>query len=61
MPGQARLDSREGHVVRGRKISCQVAVRELGDTGASVGRLLGMTTSSVNGMARTEKRMELDR
>src|SRR4030065_601988 len=41
-----------GVVVRGRKLFCQVALRKLGYTGASVARFLGMTTSSVNRMGR---------
>jgi hypothetical protein len=51
--------SRREPVVRGRKVFCQVAVRELGYTGASVARFLGMTTSSVNRMARPEEMGEL--
>jgi len=52
--------SRREPVVRGRKVFCQVAVRKLGYTGASVARSLGMTTSSVNRMARLEEITELD-
>jgi len=52
--------SRREPAVRGRKIFCQVAVRKLGYTGASVARFLGMTTSSVNRMARLEEMTELD-
>jgi len=52
--------SRREPVVRGRKVFCQVAVRKLGYTGASVARFLGMTTSSVNRMARLEEITELD-
>ena len=52
--------SRQESVVRGRKVFCQVAVRKLGYTGASVARFLGMTTSSVNRMARLEEMTELD-
>lgn len=45
----------------GRKVFCQVAVRKLGYTGASVGRFLGMMmTSSVNRMPRLEEMTELD-
>jgi len=40
MPRQPRLDA---------------PVRKMGYTGASVARLLGMTTSSVNRMAKLEK------
>ena len=47
--------SRRVRLVRGRKIFCQVAVRKLGYTGASVARFIGMTTSSVNRMARQEE------
>ena len=59
MPRQARLDDRRGPVVRGG-IFCQVAVRRLGYTGASAARFLGMTTSSVNRMARLKEMTELD-
>ena len=52
--------SRREAVVRGRKVFCQVAVRKLGYTGASVARFLGMTTSSVNRMARLEEMTEVD-
>jgi chromosomal replication initiation ATPase DnaA len=52
--------SRQESVVRGRKVFCQVAVRKLGYTGASVARFLGMTTSSVNRMARPEEMTKLD-
>jgi hypothetical protein len=37
-----------------------VAVRKVGYTGASGARFLGMTTSSVNRMARLEEMTELD-
>jgi REP element-mobilizing transposase RayT len=52
--------SRQESVVRGRKVFCQVAVRKLGYTGASVARFLGMTTSSVNRMARPVEMTKLD-
>jgi hypothetical protein len=57
---EVRGRSRREVVVRGRKVFCQVAVRKLGYTGASVARFLGMTTSSVNRMARMEEITELD-
>ncbi len=57
---EIRGRSRRESVVRGRKIICQVALRKLGYTGASVARYLGMTTSSVNRMARLEEVAELD-
>ena len=52
--------SRREAVVKGRKVLCQVAVRKFGYTGASVARFLGMTTSSVNRMARLEEMPEVD-
>ena len=52
--------SRRGAVVSGRKLFCQIAVRKLGYTGASVARFLGMTTSSINRMARLEELPELE-
>ena len=57
MKGRSRRES----AVKGRKIFCQVAVQKLGYTGASVARFLGMTTSSVNRMARLEDMKDLDR
>jgi len=51
--------SRRQRVVRGRKLFCQVAVGKLRYTGASVARLLGMTISSVNRMARLEEMKEV--
>ena len=57
---EVRGRSRRKPVVKGRKVFCQVAVRKLGYTGASVARFLGMTTSSVNRMARLEEMTELD-
>jgi REP element-mobilizing transposase RayT len=57
---EVRGRSRQEPVVRGRKVFCQVAVRKLGYTGASVARFLGMTTSSVNRMARLEEMPGLD-
>ena len=57
---EIRGRSRRKPVVRGGKIICQVALRKLGYTGASVARFLGMTTSSVNRMGRLEEMMEVD-
>jgi len=56
MPRQARLDDRRDPVVRGREILCQVAVREL----VLAARFPGMTTASVNRMARLKEMTELD-
>ena len=47
--------SRREPVVRARKIFSQVAVRKLGDTGASVVRFLRMTMWKVNRMANLEE------
>jgi len=58
--GEVKGRSRREPVVRGRKFFCQVAVRKLGYTGATVARFLGMTTSSVNRMARLEEMTGLD-
>ena len=52
--GEVLGRSRRGAVVQGRKVFCQVAVRKLGYSGASVARFLGVTTSAVNRMARQE-------
>jgi predicted transcriptional regulator len=40
--------------VGARKVFCQVAVKRLGYTGASVARFLGVTTSLVNRYASSE-------
>jgi hypothetical protein len=58
--GELKGRGRREAVVRGRKVFCQVAVRKLGYAGASVARFLGMTTSSVNRMARLEEMTELE-
>jgi hypothetical protein len=58
--GELKGRGRREAVVRGRKLFCQVAVRKLGYAGASVARFLGMTTSSVNRMARLEEMTELE-
>jgi len=52
--------SRRESLVKGRKMICQMGVRKLGYTGATVARFLGMTTSSVNRMARQEEVGGLD-
>src|SRR4030042_4505887 len=44
MPRQARLDDRQGPVVEGREILCQMAARKLGYTGASPLCLLAPTS-----------------
>jgi hypothetical protein len=57
---EVRGRSRWVPVVRGRKVFCQAVVRKLEYTGASVAGFLGMTTSSVNRMARLNEIKELD-
>ena len=42
-------------VVRARRLFCQVAARERGYLGAEVARFLGVTTSSVNRLAVSER------
>jgi putative transposase len=59
--GEVMGRSRREAVVRGRRVFCQVAVRKLGYSGASVARFLGVTTSAVNRMARQEAVSELSK
>jgi hypothetical protein len=69
----SKLSKKEGvggQVVRGggrrrlvvgvRKVFCQVAVKGLGYSGASVARFLGVTTSLVNRYASSEEMGNLD-
>src|SRR3972149_4539342 len=51
---KVRGGDRRGSVVGVRKLFCQVAVKRLGYTGASVARFLGVTTSLVNRYASLE-------
>ncbi|HSB68037.1 MAG TPA: transposase [Candidatus Methylomirabilis sp.] len=53
--GELRSGSRRKAVVRARRVFCQVAVRGLGYSGATVARFLGVTTSSVNRLAVSEE------
>ncbi|MFI5341012.1 MAG: hypothetical protein ACHQ7N_14390 [Candidatus Methylomirabilales bacterium] len=61
--GVAQADLRSGlrtrGVVRARRLFCQLAVREMGYSGAEVARCLGVTTSSVNRLAVSEKLPEI--
>jgi REP element-mobilizing transposase RayT len=52
---------RTREVVRVTKLFCQLAVRKFGYTGASVARLLGVTTSLVNRYAASGDLLELRR
>ena len=54
-----RSGMRNREVVRARRTFCQLAVREMGYTGAEVARFLGVTTSSVNRLAVSEETAEL--
>ena len=56
-----RSGSRRPAVVRARRLFCQVAVQDLGYSGAAVARYLGVTTSSVNRLAASEELPEVKR
>jgi hypothetical protein len=45
---------RKRDVVRCRKIFCQIAVKEMGHSGAEVARFLGITTAGVNCLAASD-------
>lgn len=57
--GVGEADLRSGIRTRGlvtaRRLFCQLAVREMGYSGAEVARFLGVTTSSVNRLAVSEQ------
>jgi len=57
---KVRGGDRRRSVVGARKVFCQVAVKRLGYTGASVARFLGVTTSLVNLYASSEEVGNLD-
>jgi hypothetical protein len=52
---ELRSGIRKREVVRARRVFCQLAVAKMGYPGAEVARFLGVTTSSVNRMAVSEK------
>jgi len=56
---ELRSGMRTKEVVRGRRIFCQLAVREMRYPGAEVARFLGVTTSSVNRLAVSEEVADL--
>ncbi len=56
---ELRSGMRKKRVVRGRRMFCQLAVREMGYPGAEVARFLGVTTFSVNRLATTEEMPDL--
>ncbi|MBW1783471.1 MAG: transposase [Deltaproteobacteria bacterium] len=45
---------RKRHVVKCRKMFCQIAVKRMGYSGADVARFLGITTSGVNRLAASD-------
>jgi predicted transcriptional regulator len=48
-------------VVRAKRVFCQLAVKEIGYSGAEVARFLGVTTSAVNRSANSEEIPEVNR
>jgi REP element-mobilizing transposase RayT len=56
---ELRSGSRKKGTSRVRRLFCQLAVREMGYTGAEVARFLGVTTSAVNRAKNSEKVPEL--
>jgi len=52
--------SRRSPITQARRILCQIAVKKLRSTGASVARFLGVTTSVVNRMANERERSDLN-
>jgi len=42
-------------VVRAKRVFCQLAVKEIGYSGAEAARFLGVTTSAVNRPANSEE------
>jgi hypothetical protein len=48
---ELRSGIRKREVARGRRIFCQLAIREMGYSGAEAARFLGVTTSAVNRFA----------
>ncbi len=60
-PARIRGGDRKRDAVRARKILCQVAVKQLGYSGAAVARFLGVTTSLVNRTANLDEVAGLDR
>ena len=54
-----RSGLRNKAVVRSRRIFCQIAVREMGYSGADAARFLGITTSAVNRLAVSDELPEI--
>ena len=60
-PSDLLSASRKRCVSRARRLFCQIAVKKLLYSGASVARFLGVSTSLVNRMANAEEVTDLDR
>ncbi len=58
---EIRSGNRRRGAVKARKLFCQIAVKELGYSGAAVARFLGVTTSLVNLYAAMAVRIEAGR
>jgi REP element-mobilizing transposase RayT len=56
---ELRSGNRRREVVRARRVFCQLAIGKMGYPGAEVARFLGVTTSSVNRLAVSEKTTNL--
>ena len=52
---QLRSGLRKREIVKCRKIFCQVAIRKMGYSGASVARFLGVNTSAANRLAVSDE------
>ena len=52
---ELRSEMRTREMVRAKKLFCQLAIGRMGYPGAEVARFLGVTTSSVNRLASSEK------
>jgi predicted transcriptional regulator len=53
------VQGRKRAVAKARRLFCQMAVKEVGYSGAKVGRFLGVTTSAVNRWATSEELPDL--
>ena len=52
---------RKREAVKSRRIFCQIAVKELGYSGADVARFLGINTSAVNRLAVSDELPEVEK
>jgi len=58
---ELRSGSRKRHVVKSRRIFCQIAVTRMGYSGADVARFLGVNTSAVNRLAVSDEVPEAEK